>query len=201
MRKLHIFVLIPVLSITSAFGAMITSTVFASGTAPGVSATGPDSVTAGNGSIWVAYSNGADSTGLPGKNSGVVQYDTTGTVQHTYSLPGYVDGLKINPSNGKVWALQNQDGNSTLTMIDPVTNTAGSAIPYSVTSTTRGYDDVVFTGSSTYLSYTNPAAGTDPIIQQLINGSNPLTFSSTILTMEASGTNLAPGLNGHITEP
>jgi hypothetical protein len=197
MRKLHILVAIPVLSVSSAFGAIITSTVFASGA--GVTATGPDSVTAGNGSIWVAYTNGADSTGLPGKNSVVVQYDTSGNVQHSYSLPGYVDGLKINPSNGKIWAMQNQDGNSTLTIIDPISNTAGPAIPYSVTSTTRGYDDVVFTGSSTYLSYTNPSAATDPIIQQLMNGSNPLTFSSTILTMTATGTNLATGLTGTVT--
>jgi PEP-CTERM motif len=203
MRKLCILVVSPVLSITSAFGAIITTSVFALGTSPGVMATGPDSVTAGNGSVWVAYSNGADSTGLPGPNSLVVQYNSNGTVQHTYSLPGYVDGLKINPANGNVWALQNQDGNSTLTIINTTTNTAGPAIPYSVTSGTRGYDDVVFSGGSTYLSYTNPTLGTDPIIQQLINGSNPLAFSSNILTMGASGTNLATGLTGPIiaTDP
>lgn len=198
MRSLCILLIVPVLTfVTFASAATITTSVFALGT--GVMATGPDSITTGNGSVWVAYSNGADSTGAPGPNSLVVQYGTGGNVLHTYSLPGYVDGLKFNPNNGQIWALQNQDGNSTLTIINPATNTAGPATPYSVTSTTRGYDDVVFNGSKTFLSYTNPAAGSDPIIQQLINGSNPLAFSSTILTMGASGTNLATGMTGPIT--
>jgi hypothetical protein len=195
MRKFCVIgVISVVLSVTSAFGAIVSSTIFASGT--GVSATGPDSITAGNGSVWVSYTNGTDSTGGPGPGSTVVQYNTNGIVQHQYSIAGSVDGLKINPNTGMVWAMQNQDGNSTLSIINPVTNTVGPAVPYNVTSATRGYDDVVFSGSSTYMSYTNPTAGTDPIIQQLINGSNPLTFSSNILTMGATGTNIGTGATG-----
>src|ERR1700740_1481454 len=64
-------------------------------TAPG-QATGPDSITTADGFVWVAYTNGADSTGGSG-DSTIVQYDLQGHIVHTYTLPGYVDGLKFNP--------------------------------------------------------------------------------------------------------
>lgn len=198
MRKQSLLVTIFLLGFSNAslHAASFATAVFASGTS--VNATAPDSVTAGNGSVWVAYTNGADSTGLSGSST-VVQYSSTGSVLRTFSFAGYVDGLKINPANGNVWVLQNQDGNSKLAIINTVTNTAGPSVPYAVTNSTRGYDDVVFEGSNTYLSYTNPVSGTDPIIQQLVNGSNPLTISSNLLTMGASGTNLVTGLTGMIS--
>ena len=52
-------------------------------------------------------------------------------VQKTYSIPGLVDGLKFNPVTGMVWALQNNDGNATLSIINPTTNTVSSALMYS----------------------------------------------------------------------
>jgi hypothetical protein len=52
---------------------------FATGAA--VNATGPDSITVRNGSVWVSYTNGADSTGLSGSST-VVQYDLKGNVRH-----------------------------------------------------------------------------------------------------------------------
>ena len=91
-------------------------TTFATGTA--VNATGPDSITLSKNSVWVSYTNGADSTGLSGSST-VVQYKRNGQIRHTYSIKGSVDGLKVDPRTGLVWALQNQDGNSTLSLIDP----------------------------------------------------------------------------------
>src|ERR1700730_5590209 len=66
-------------------------------------ATGPDSITVGGGSVWVSYTNGADSTGKSGSST-VVQYDTRGVVRHIYSIAGSVDGLKIEPETSLVWA-------------------------------------------------------------------------------------------------
>ena len=138
---------------------------FATGAA--VAATGPDSITVGGGSVWVSYTNGADSRGKAGSST-VVQYDMNGVVRHTYSILGSVDGLKIEPATGLVWAMQNQDGNSTLTLIDPKTGiTPDSPLTYKATSGTRGYDDVVFRDEQIFLSYTNPASPTDPTIQRL----------------------------------
>src|SRR5215469_18499942 len=91
---------------------------FALGTS--VQSTGPDSITVGGGFVWVSYTNGADSTGLGGSST-VVQYDLSGNVQKKFPIAGSVDGLKRDPRTGLIWALQNQDGNSTLTLIDPRT--------------------------------------------------------------------------------
>ena len=164
-------------------------TTFASGTA--VNATQPDSITLSKNSVWVEYGNGADSTGLSGSST-IVQYKRNGQVRSTYSIAGSVDGLKVDPRTGLVWALQNQDGNSTLSLIDPKKHTVTGPIPYAVTSSARGYDDVVFRGNQVFLSYTNPVLPTDPTIQLLQNGSDPLIVTP-ILLMGATGTNLATG--------
>jgi hypothetical protein len=42
-------------------------------------------------------------------------------VQHQWTVAGNVDGLRIDPT-GLVWARQNNDGNSTLTTISPISN-------------------------------------------------------------------------------
>jgi hypothetical protein len=145
--------------------ASITPTVFATGTP--ISSTSPDSVDFGDGSLWIAYQNGADSAGASGSST-VVRYSLSGAVINTWTIAGNVDGLRIDPS-GLVWALQNNDGNSALTVINPVTN---ATTPYTYGSTytnvaNRGFDDVEFLNGMTYLSETNPTAGTDPIIDEL----------------------------------
>ena len=190
VRLVALSVAIALLGVSPA-GAQTIRRVSTFATGTGVNATGPDSIALGHNSIWVSYANGADSTGLSGSST-VVQYKFNGEVRHTYSIPGSVDGLKVDPRTGLVWALQNQDGNSTLTLIDPKANTVSGPIPYAVTSSANGYDDVVFRFDKVFLSYTNPASPTDPTIQLLQNGSNPLVVTP-ILLMGATGTNLATG--------
>jgi len=171
------------------------SSVFATGGAVG--GTQPDSVTTGDGSVWIEYGNGADSAGASGSST-IVQYSPGGAVQHTYSIPGLVDGLKFNPVTGKVWALQNNDGNATLSIIDPTTHTVSAPLsygpPYSYApngGNGRGYDDVAFLGGKVYLSYTNPSTGTgtDPVLQMLNNGNSPTgtLTTTTILTESQTG--------------
>src|SRR5271169_3727722 len=117
-RTLTIAVLVSLISATACAAQTFNVQTFATGTA--LQTTSPDSVYFGAGSIWVSYQNGADSTGKFGAST-VVRYTPSGVVQNTWSIPGNVDGLRIDPS-GLVWALQNNDGNSTLTTINPVTN-------------------------------------------------------------------------------
>ncbi|HLH02724.1 MAG TPA: PEP-CTERM sorting domain-containing protein [Bryobacteraceae bacterium] len=167
---------------------------FATGTT--VSGTSPDSVQFGDGSVWIAYQNGADSTGASGSST-VVRYSPTGTVINTWSIKGNVDGLRIDPT-GLVWALQNNDGNSALTTINPHTN-ATAAYTYGSSYTNvanRGFDDVVFTGGQVFLSETNPASATDPVVVKLTTGlSSPLQIRG-ILNSTFSGANLATGKVG-----
>jgi len=159
----------------------------------------PDSITSGNNSIWVEYGDSAKSDGSAGSST-VVQYDLLGSPQNTYTLPGLADGLKVDPATGDVWALQNQDGNSTVTLIDPATKQVSAPLSYAPPYTygadsTRGYDDVAFVGQKVFLSYTNPANAGDPVVQQLTNGTAPFGSLQTIdvLRLGDTGTNLVTG--------
>ena len=159
----------------------------------------PDSITSGNGSIWVQYGNGAKSDGSGGSST-IVQYDLLGTVQNTYTLPGLADGLKVDPATGDVWALQNQDGNSTVTLIDPATGQVSAPLSYAApyvygADSTRGYDDVAFVGQKVFLSYTNPKNPGDAVVQQLTNGTAPFGSLQTtdVLRFGDTGTNLVTG--------
>jgi hypothetical protein len=175
--------------------ALIVATTFATG-AP-VSATSPDPVVSGDGSLWVSYQNGADSAGASGSST-IVRYNSQGAVLHTWSIAGNVDGLRIDP-NGQVWALQNNDGNSALTVINPATNGTtvynyGNTYTANGNAANRGFDDAVFLNGQVYLSETNPASGTDPVIVQLTTAlASPLQISG-ILNSTFTGTNLATGL-------
>ncbi len=162
-------------------------------------ATAPDSITSGNNSIWVEYGNNAKSDGSNGSST-IAQYDLLGTPQSTYTLPGLADGLKVDPTTGDVWALQNQDGNATLTLIDPSTKQVSAPLSYAAPYTygadsSRGYDDVAFVGRKVFLSYTNPVNPGDPVIQQLTNGTAPFGSLQTtnVLRLGDTGTNLATG--------
>src|SRR6202043_3851562 len=154
----------------------------------------PDSVTTGDGFTFVQYGNGADSTGAGGSST-IVQYDKAGNIEYSYSITGSVDGLKFNPVTGELWALQNQDGNPTLTLIDPKTHTVSDPLSFANSSATRGYDDVVFEGNKVFLSYTNPNGTGDPTLVELVNGDRPsgLLLTSTILTDGAMGFDTVTG--------
>ncbi len=167
------------------------SSIFATGAA---GETQPDSITIGGGSIWAEYGNGADSTGAGGSST-IVRYSLSGQVQHSFTIAGSVDGLKIDPATGTVFALQNQDGNSTLSFIDPATNTVTGPLAYALTSPTSGYDDVAFDNGVVYLSYTNPNGSGDPVLQRLTNGDQPIgtLVTANVLLDGATGTNIATG--------
>jgi hypothetical protein len=178
-------------------GPTASSSVFATGTNPMVNGTQPDSVTIGGGSVWIEYGNGADSTGAGGSST-IVQYSTSGAVQHTYSISCLADGLKFNPTTGMVWALQNNDANATLSIINPTTQTVSGPLrygpPYIYTTPgplARGYDDVAFLNGKVYLSYTNPVNPTDPVLQILNNGNNPTGTLTTTSILTASQTKIA----------
>lgn len=178
----------------------ITATVFATGTP--ISSTSPDSVVFGDGSLWVAYQNGADSTGSSGSST-VARYNLSGSLVNTWTIAGNVDGLRIDPF-GQVWALQNNDANSELTVINPVTNattayTYGDTYTANGNSLSRGFDDVEFLNGTVYLSETNPASGTDPVIVKLTTPlASPLQIAG-ILSSTFTGTNLATGTQSSTT--
>jgi hypothetical protein len=153
----------------------------------------PDSITLGAGSLWVEYGDGASSTG--GGTSTIVQYSLQGRAEHVYTADGLADGLKYDPYTGEIWVLNNNDGNSNLQLINPLTGQISQPLTYADASSTRGYDDVVFKGQQVFLSYTNPVNPGDPVVQELLNGNSPFgqLQTSNILSLGDQGTNLATG--------
>ena len=155
----------------------------------------PDSLTLdNNGSVWVEYGNGANTTGAGGSST-IVQYDTLGRVENTFTIAGSADGLKFDPVTDDIFVLQNQDGNSTLSLIDPMTNQVSGPLNYAVASPTRGFDDVAFVKGNVFESHTNPAAPGDGVVELLDNGHSPFgTLQTTpILRLGDTGTDMTTG--------
>lgn len=112
---------------------------------PPAGATAPDdlAVSADGRHLWVGYGNGVDTTGK-GAPSNLVEYDVaSGAVLKNISIPGHLDGLKINPATGDVWATENEDGNPTLAVIDHESG-AVRVFRFDPTLITGGMDDLVF---------------------------------------------------------
>jgi hypothetical protein len=172
-------VLVGAVTVAAQADPSFTSTVFGPNS--------PDSITTGAGSVWVSYDGGTNSDGtVPGTFSTVFRYSTTGQVEATFKIEGDVDGLKYNSFDNTVWALQNQDANSRLSIIDPKTNGVTQET-YAVVSSTQGYDDVVFYKKNvTFLSYTNPSAPTDSVLNQIVPNTSPIQVKS-LLTAGAPG--------------
>ncbi|HKB89729.1 MAG TPA: hypothetical protein VKC60_04330, partial [Opitutaceae bacterium] len=159
--------------------------------------TGPDSITSAHGNIFVSYTNGAAKDGSSG-SSVIVQYDTKGTVLHTYTVAGRNDGLKYNPYDKMLWALRNEDGNPQLTLINPETG-ASQDLTYAVNPPAHGggYDDVAFLNGKVYLSASNPtvdAKGQNnfpSIVSATIVGSKvqvaPVLLDNAVLTNITTG--------------
>ena len=119
--------------------------------------TAPDSIALANGHIFVGFGGAGKPDGSDGKSSFIIEYTMTGDQVHVYSVLGHNDGLKLNPYDGKLYAMQNEDANPNLVIIDPVTKTQNvfkfaAAPPHG-----GGYDDMVFRDHKLYISCSNPA--------------------------------------------
>ena len=156
-----------------------TATNFA--TAP-AGASQPDSIAVDGSSVFVGFGNGVAKDGSDGKSSTIVQYNSAGAVVHTFSVPGHNDGLKVDPATHLLWALQNEDGNPNLVVINPTT---AAQTPYSFATPANGggYDDIIFVGGKTYISESNPSANpnTAPAIVQATLSGSTVTVTPVLL--------------------
>ena len=117
----------------------------------------PDSVAFNQNNIFIGYGNGGAPDGSGGAMSTIVEYDMTGKVITTFTVVGHNDGLRINPADGTLWALQNEDANPNLVIID--LKTAKQTVIQFPEPTPHGggYDDLVFTDGGIFISASNPA--------------------------------------------
>jgi len=125
----------------------------------------PDSIAVLGNYIYIGYGNGVSTTGADGLSSTIVKYKMNGDIVTTYSVVGHNDGLRVNPKTKKLWAMQNEDGNPNLAIIDP--ETGGQTVyTFGPTAHGGGYDDIAFQGDDVYFSASNPA--NNPNLSQAI---------------------------------
>ena len=155
--------------------------------------TNPDSITSFQGTIWVGYQNKTLATG-GGGNSNIVQFDPSGQVMKVYTLADKTDGLKFNPFDGKIYALQNEDANPHLVLIDPVTGTMTNFNYSAAPAHGGGYDDIVFLNGQIFISASNPS--TQPPTSTTPNGQN--NFPSVVkATLNGNQIDVTPVLIGN----
>jgi hypothetical protein len=131
-----------------------TLTVFAAAPA-GLSA--PDSIAVVGRHVFVGYGDGHLPDGSDGLNSQIVEFSMDGKVEHIYTVPGHSDGLKLDPVTRHLWALQNEDANPNLVIIDPKNRHQTAPFLFSAEPHGGGYDDIVFRGCKVFISASNPS--------------------------------------------
>jgi hypothetical protein len=155
--------------------------------------TKPDSIAVTGGHVFVGYGNGVATDGTDGKSSTIVEYTMDGHVVRTFSVAGHNDGLRANPRTGQLWALQNEDANPSLTVIDPEDGSQRK-FTFGPPPHGGGYDDMAFRDEDVFISASNPAhdPNTAPaIVKAQITGSSVKV--SPVLAGNATATDVATG--------
>src|SRR5260370_12709636 len=67
--------------------------------------------------MFIAFQNHVAKDGSDGKFSTIIQYSLTGAVKRMFSVQGHNDGLRV-VGEDDLWALQNEDANPNLVIID-----------------------------------------------------------------------------------
>src|SRR5579864_5625849 len=135
--------------------------------------TKPDSIAVLDGRVYIGYGNNVSTTGSDGKSSTIVEYKMNGDVVTTFSVLGHNDGLRVNPQTKQLWAMQNEDANPNLVIIDPKTGTQ-TVYTFGPTPHGGGYDDIAFRGNDVFLSASNPANNPNlaaAVVKASFNGS------------------------------
>lgn len=117
----------------------------------------PDSIAVRNGHVFVGYGDGHAPDGSDGLNTQIVDFGPDGSVVHIYTVPGHSDGLKVDGFGQFLWALQNEDANANLVIINPDTQQQALYQFASPAPHGGGYDDIVFQGCKVFISASNPA--------------------------------------------
>jgi len=115
----------------------------------------PDSITVWNNLVFIGFGNNAKPDGSFGFST-IVEYAMDGTLLHKMKIRGHNDGLKVDPKHNLLWALQNEDANPYLLIIDPK-NWHSKKYTFETPAHGGGYDDIAFVGDDVYISASNPS--------------------------------------------
>jgi hypothetical protein len=154
----------------------------------------------------VGFQNHVAKDGSDGGFSTLVEFSLAGEVKRTFSVPGHNDGLRI-VGDGKLWAVQNEDANPNLVVIDLET---GGQTPYEFAPTPHGggYDDIVVThDGEVYLTASNPnlnSAGVN-VFPALVRAhlDNGMVLLEPVVYGNAQATDIPPGTSVtlNLTDP
>jgi hypothetical protein len=153
----------------------------------------PDSVTFSSTNVFVGYGNGGMPDGSGGAMSNVVEYDFKGNLIDNFTIVGHNDGLRFNPMTNELWALQNEDGNANLSIINLKTEKQ-TIYQLGTGAHGGGYDDIDFNNKAIYLSASAPTINpnTAPAIVSLkLTGKKAVLTG--ILNGDASAINVLTG--------
>jgi hypothetical protein len=166
--------------------------VFAKGVAGKYTA--PDSIAVLDGHVFIGYGDGNDPTGADGKSNQIVEYTKEGDKVFVYTVLGHNDGLKVNPYTHTLWAMQNEDANPNLVIIDPKTKEQTTFTFAAAPQSGGGYDDIVFRDGNAYFSASNPAKNPNaaPAIVKAKLVGNTIEVSP-VLEGNASATDVVTG--------
>lgn len=158
----------------------------------------PDSIAVRAGVVFIGFGNTAPPDGSSGTST-IAEYNFAGQLLKTYTLAGHNDGLRFDPS-GNLWAMQNEDANPYLAIINPATG-AVNDYTFGPTPHGGGYDDIQFLNGKTYISASNPALNKDGI------NTGPALVTATIngtkvsVTGAVQGNALATDIQTGVTTP
>jgi len=160
-----------------------------------------DSITFSRNNVYIGYGNGGKPDGSGGAMSTIVKYKMDGTVVRTFEVPGHNDGLRFNHETGDLWALQNEDANATLIIIEPSTGKRQTFV-LGTGSHGGGYDDLVFFGNAVYISASNPTPNTEPGLVRFKSKDKKVKLTG-ILNDNASATDVTTGkpVTLNLTDP
>ena len=197
IRRIHystpVLPLLVGLGMVAATGAAVANVTVAPGytlsvfAGPLAGSSAPDSIAVAGGDVFVGYGNGGNPDGSGGAMSTVAEYSSKGAFVGSITITGHNDGLRYNAGSGQLWAIQNEDGNPNLVLINPTTLSPSTPMSFSSTPHGGGYDDVAFGPNGTYISASNPQ-------------SNPNTAPAIVSASIGGGmVNVAGALNGDAT--
>lgn len=104
--------------------------------------------------VLVGFQNGVAKDGSDGKFSTIVEYSLSGKVLRTFSVKGHNDGLRV-IGEDELWALQNEDANPTLVIIDLESGQSSTFFPAAPHG--GGYDDLVVLDGEIFMTASNPS--------------------------------------------
>jgi hypothetical protein len=142
----------------------------------------PDSIAQWRDTVLVGFQNHVAKDGSDGKSSTIVEYSLSGKVLRTFSVKGHNDGLRV-IGEDELWALQNEDANPTLVIIDLKSGQSSTFFPAAPHG--GGYDDLVAVDDKIFMTASNPAV-------------DPNVFPALVrVSLHGGQLNLEPVLSGN----